>query len=249
MLTENKKINPSHVTFQNTLKEHLVGHWKMDSNVGSDIVDDSGNELHGKTKLTTLEPGKFSRSLYFDGKEKGIVTIPNNPAMNFGSNSFSLTSWVKNVGLAYPKTTLPVRQGLGCAYLPTQSGSTPGWQIGEGHQSNKMEICIRDDEDNKSESYINFNADFTHSQLLGKWTHYAVVFDREAGKVFLYINGKKQADFVDISSVTGSVGNDKPLTFGYMSGWKMHGNIDEYRLYNIALNNEQTELIFNDHRI
>ena len=221
----------------------------MDSNTGNDIVDDSGNELHGKVQLATLVPGKFSRSLFFDGTEKGIVTIPNTPVLDFGSNSFSFTAWVKNVGLEYPKTTLPVRQGLGCAYLPSQSGARPGWQIGVGHQSNKIEICIRDDQGNKAENYIDFDSDSVHSEFLGKWTHYSVVFDREAGKVFLYINGKKQTDFVDISSVTGSIGNDKPLTFGYMSGWKMHGNIDEYRLYKAALNDEQTELIFNNHRI
>ena len=220
----------------------------MDSNVDDDVVDDSGNELHGKSKLTTLVPGKFSRSLYFDGTQKGIVSVPNSPVMNFGTKSFSFTAWVKNEDLTYPKTTLPVRYGMGCSWSTSRAGWTPGWFISAGNRANKIAICIRD-KTNRAQSYIDFDADLTHSQLLGKWTHYAVVFDREAGKGFLFVNGKKQADFADISSVTGSIGNDKPLTFGYMSGWKMHGSIDEYRLYNTALNNEQVELIFNDHRV
>lgn len=224
----------------------LLGHWKFDSNIGDDVVDDSGNELHGKTKFTSLTPGKFSRSLYFDGTQKGIVTIPNNPRMNFGSGSFSFTAWVKNEDLTYPKTTLPVQYGVGCSW--SRAGWTPGWFISGGSSKDKLAVCIRD-KTNQAQSYIDFDADSTHSKLLGKWTHYGVVFDRDAGKGFLYINGKKQADFADISAVTGSIANDKPLTFGYMAGFKMHGSIDEYRLYGSALSTEQVELIFNDHRI
>ena len=97
---------------------------------------------------------------------------------------------------------------------------------------------------------IEFDDGFQQHHLLYQWAHYAVVFDRQQQeKVFLYINGKKQSDSLDISAVRGSVNNDRPLAFGYLHGWKTKGTLDEYRVYNRALRDLEVGAIFKNHLV
>jgi hypothetical protein len=80
--------------------------------------------------------------------------------------------------------------------------------------------------------------------LLGKWTHYAFVFDRVAGRVFAYINGQVQADIMDISNVVGSVNNGEQFTIGTLYGWKTDGQLDEYRMYNRAIDGAEVSMVY-----
>ena len=76
-----------------------------------------------------------------------------------------------------------------------------------------------------------------------------VVFNRLLGRIVLYINSKKQDQFIDISAVTGVINNNQPLRFGFLNGWKTKGFLDEYRIYNKALTDTEVANIYNDHRI
>ena len=76
-----------------------------------------------------------------------------------------------------------------------------------------------------------------------------VVFNRLLGKIVLYINSKKQDQFIDISAVTGVINNNQSLSFGFLYGWKTKGSLDEYRMYNKALTDTEVANIYNDHRI
>ena len=167
--------------------------------------------------------------------------------MHFGKKSFSFTAWIKINDYTYPKTSLAVRQGYGCYFGKGRQGFTPGWDIGHGHKTDQTEVCIRDQMSNIGWVYIKHDPNFAHSKLRGTWTHYAVVFNRDVGKIYLYLNGQKQADLGDISHVNGSIDNDHALDFGTLYGWKTDGNIDEYRLYNIALDDAAVSMIYNDH--
>ncbi|KAJ7321724.1 hypothetical protein OS493_034343 [Desmophyllum pertusum] len=115
----------------------------------------------------------------------------------------------------------------------------PGYQVGKQGILTGLRVfaCAYGTKKNrKVDTAIVFDNGFQPAQLIGKWVHYAVVFDREQQKkVFVYINGKKQSNTLDISAVKGSVDNNKPLEFGYLYGWKTKGTLDEYRIYNKAL--------------
>ena len=95
---------------------------------------------------------------------------------------------------------------------------------------------------------IVFDHGYQPGQLLGQWVHHAVVFDRKQQKrVFVYINGKKQSSTLDISAVKGSVDNNKALEFGTLYGWKTKGTLDEYRVYNHALDEFEVAAIYKNH--
>ena len=236
------------------MRDNLIGHWKMDEEDLGFVDDSSGNELHGKvidyssgeelhgeSKLAKVIGGKFTRGLHFAGKED-MVHIYHSPVLDFGKSSFSFSGWIKIEDYSYPMTSLAVRQGFRCHGY--KSGITPGWDIGHGLQKDKTQICIRDEHGNVARTFIKHDGKNAHSKLKGKWTHYGLVFDRSVGKAHLYLNGEKQADYADISHVTGSINNKRYLTFAYMYGWMTKGSIDEYRLFKGALTDDHMRMVF-----
>jgi hypothetical protein len=60
----------------------------------------------------------------------------------------------------------------------------------------------------------------------------------------VHINGVRQQHSLDISDVTGSVDNSEPFTLGTLYGWKTDGTLDEYRMYNRALSEEEVRLVY-----
>lgn len=226
--------------------DDLIGHWRMDEQTGNKVADDSGNENHGSAIGPVPTLSKFTRGRYFNSD--GIISIPNNNVLNFGISSFSVTGWLKILDVAYPRTTFAVKKGHGCYFGPGRQGWVPGWETAHGYKANGLRVCIRDKENRKVDKTIVFDDGYQPAQLIGKWTHYVVVFDREQQKkVFTYINGKKQSNSLDISPVQGSVDNDKALEFGVLYGWKTKGTLDEYRIYKRALNEYEVTAVFRNH--
>jgi len=225
----------------------LIGHWKMDEQSGTGVADDSGYENHG-TAINGPTPrySKFSYGRYFNSN--GIITIPNAPVLNFGGSSFSVSGWQKILDLKYPLTSFAVKKGHGCYFGKGRQGWLPGWETAHGHKSNILDICIRDDKNVMAKKNVQLDDGYQPGQLIGQWVHYVVVFDRDHHKkAFVYINGKKQSNNLDISGVVGSVDNSKDLEFGHLYGWKTKGTLDEYRIYNKALEAHEVESIFNNH--
>lgn len=225
----------------------LVGHWQMDEQSGNHVADDSGYENHGSASGPIAALSKFSYGRYFNSD--GVIDIPNVAALNFGFTSFSVSGWLKILDVTYPMTTFAVKKGNGCYYQPDREGWTPGWETGHGYRAYGLDVCIRDQENRNARSQLEFDDGFQPSQLIGQWVHHVVVFDREhQKKAFVYINGKKQSNSLDISAVEGSVDNSNSLQFGKLYGWKTKGTLDEYRVYNKALNAHEVDAIFHNHR-
>ena len=218
----------------------------MDEENGNYVDDDSGNEMHGVASTdVAVTRGKFTRGRYFDGN--GLINIPHQTVMELLKNSFTFSGWIKIQNYTYPLTTFAVIQGSGCYFPPDRKGFTSGWDIGHGFASDGTRVCIRDHLRNQVWGVISHNSDSTSNKLLGKWTHYALVFNRKIGKILLYLNGKKQNSSLDITNVKGDIINDRPLIFGQLYGWKTKGFIDEYRMYNKALTDLEVMTICNDH--
>ena len=59
-----------------------------------------------------------------------------------------------------------------------------------------------------------------------------------------FINGVRQQHSLDISTVQGSVDNDEPFTIGTLYGWHTDGTLDEYRMYDRALSDEEVRRVY-----
>ncbi|XP_068670328.1 uncharacterized protein [Montipora foliosa] len=241
------QCNPLNGCYNNRVPR-LIGHWRMDEQTGNEVADDSGLENHGSTSGVVPNLSKFSRGRFFNAS--GLITVSNSAILNFGISSFSVTGWAKILDVKYPLTTFAVRKGFGCYFGPGRAGWVPGWETAHGYQATGLRVCIRDKQNRLVDKAIAFDQGYQPAQLIGQWVHYAVVFDREnKKKVLVYVNGKKQSNTLDISTVHGSVDNTKPLEFGQLYGWKTKGTLDEYRVYNTALDDNEVTAIFQNHLV
>ena len=226
----------------------LIGHWRMDEQTGNEVADDSGHENHGSASGAVPKLSKFSRGRFFNGA--GLITVPNTAILNFGISSFSVAGWAKILDVKYPLTTFAVKKGHGCYFGPGRSGWVPGWETAHGYQATGLRVCLRDKQNRLVDKAITFDHGYQPAQLIGQWVHYTVVFDREKQKkVFVYVNGKKQSNKLDISAVEGSLDNTRPLEFGHLYGWKTKGTLDEYRAYNTTLDESEVAAIFKNHLV
>ena len=240
------QYNPRKSCYDNRVAG-LIGHWRMDEQTGNEVADDSGHENHGSAGSAVSKLSKFSRGRFFNGLS-GKITVPNAASLNFKNSSFTVVGWAKILDHTYPLTTFAVRKGFGCYFGPGRPGWVPGWETGHGYRAKGLHVCIRDKQNRKVSRVITFDNGYQPAQMLGKWVHYAVVFDRDQQKkVFVYVNGKMQSNSLDISAVQGSVDNSRPLEFGQLYGWKTKGTLDEYRLYNKALDKFEVAVIYKNH--
>jgi hypothetical protein len=220
----------------------------MDEQTGNAVDDDSGHENHATAIGGPVSArAKFTRGRYFNSA--GLISVPHSPGIDFGVSSFSISGWIKVLDVSYPRTTFAVRKGFGCYFGPGRKGWFPGWEIAHGYGANGIGVCIRDHLNNSVNVVIVHDKGYWPNQLVGKWTHYAYAFDRSAKKIRAYVNGKKQSNEADISRVTGSVNNNKNLEFGSLYGWQTKGTLDEYKLYNYALNDAEVKQLYLDHRV
>ena len=224
-----------------TPEDGQVVYLKMDEESGNVLTDSSGNENHGTTNGAVAD-GRFCRGQAFVESGSQGISIPSpadHPTLEFGTGSFSVMGWAKFDDYTYPRTSFVAKNGHGCYFGDGRDGWVPGWEIGHGFREGGSDVCIRDSDNNKARSALQYNAGSRPADLLGSWAHYAFVFDRESHRVFVYINGVQQTDTLDISAVTGSVNNDQPFTIGTLYGWKTEGQLDEYRMYNRAVDSAQ----------
>lgn len=239
---------PFNLVDRSQLESGLIGHWKMDEETGNNVDDDSGHEHHGTASGGPVPSrGKFSRGRRF--KSSGVILIPNSPKINFGQASFTMSGWLKILDVTYPLTTFAVRKGFGCYFGQGRKGWNPGWELGHGYRSTGLNVCIRDNLNKMANTHVTFDDAYQPTKMLRKWVHYACVFDRQAGKLRVYVNGKKQRQQADISHVKGSVNNNRNLEFGTLYGWKTKGTMDEYRLYNYALQDDEVKTIYLNHKV
>lgn len=238
---------------KSNLQQRLVGHWTMDEAAGDFVDDNSGNELHGTTDSTKTISGKYTRGRYIKSGllTDGYIRVSHNPIMNFGTNSFSFCGWLKTLDYGSDLSNLALQKGLYCSGKSHEKGAnvTAGWSIGEVFRGKGTKVCLRDLNKNYVHDVITHDVESYPLQLFGKWTHYAVIFDRSLHRIRLYINGKKQRNEINIGNVIGSVDNDLELVFGKAGDWRMKGMVDEFRIYNDALTTDDVMTIYKNHRV
>ncbi len=160
---------------------------------------------------------------------------------SFSLNSFTVSMWLYYRDYTYPKTFGAINKSSG-AY----TGNNVGWDFGHGYTSEGVDVALNDGT-NKIRRKLIFNVDSRPPNLLNKWSHIVYVVDRNINKVSAYINGIKQDHEIDISTIKGSLTNSSDLRIGTLYGWQTDGVIDDVRIYNRALNDNEITSIYKIH--
>ena len=220
-----------------TREADLVGWWMLGENatpaggVGDPmdtIADMSGNGNTAVGAGTRVDGVAFSP--YPDGDSlgsDGTYLAPDAPAYDFGAESFSLSFWARGAPSNYQ--ILANKRNTDPAHPFWQAEPTPG---------GGMTWNLRDGDANNSEFNIG-------GALNDQWHHFVLLRDSDAGELRGYRDGVL-AGTADAAHV-GSIATDTPLGIGAGGDGTgaYDGEVDDFRIYSVALSLEDAEAIYN----
>lgn len=221
-----------------------ISYWKFDEGAGTTAYDSIGNNNGIITGVNYLLEDQClsGKCLNFNGSGSPNINIPTSTSLNFGNENFTISAWALNRDYTYPKSNFMIKKSNQCF---TDGSNNSGFDIGHSYKSNGIDICIRDISNNYVRNTLVFDNGFYPSQLINKWTHYTFIFNRTSGKIIAYINGVKQNNELNISTVTESINSSANLTLGTMYGWQTDGIYDEVKIYSYTRTADQIKQDYN----
>jgi len=210
------------------------GWWKFDENTGTTAYDASGNGYNSQTFVgsTAYTTGKLNTALTFDGTDD-VVKVTEGTGIDFGTttDSYSVSAWFKTSTNYNVNATIVAKDdGSGAYpyYLYLDSSEQACFQIYDG--TNTPSVC--------GSTALNN----------GSWHHLIGIRDVTADKIYLYVDGVQIKSTAD--TTTATTANNDNVSFG-ASGTSytandFNGQIDDVRIYNYPLTQEQINLITND---
>lgn len=209
------------------IDETLVGHWTMDDDAGTVLMDSSGNENHADVigDINFKQVDAIGNSIYMTSTQ--YASVPANEKLDI-VNEITITGFFR-----------PQSKNTQTLVKKAVNGITDGYEIGT---SSTGVLLFRINQASNGNTYrldsISQYPDNGFSTI-----HVAATYDGNTMKI--YIDG-----ILDNSKVIGSVPiatNNLPLTIGAevegAAGYR--GWIDDVRLYNRALSDEEINDIAN----
>lgn len=211
------------------LNRGLIGYWDFEEGGGQIVKDKSGNGNHGtlgsSSSADSADPvftpgfnsaGSGGTGLKFDGVDD-YVKVDN-------STSLNPTSAITVQAFVYANSTSNYQNIIKRGW-----NSSGAWTLESG--GGKWSFGIK----NQSGSY--YNAQSACNIAVGKWQQVTGVWD--GSQVRIYVNGVLEGS----TATTGSIGINADLYMAYSSIF--NGNIDEVRIYNRALSEDEIRQLYN----
>lgn len=221
-------------------EKKLVGWWKMSETGGGTVRDSSETGLNGTMNGgmsgDDSVTGPVGKALEFDGTND-TVSFPNNSAINL--NTMTISMWIKPDEVITPTNGIILMENRA-------GGSSTNYEFvidGEGSGTSNEGVLQL--------SYYNggWRSIFsTIEPVIGEWQHLAMTIDSVTNTYAFYLNGVQTDtgtstyDLVNsFPSLTMSLGNgDDPGSSEYYDG-----QMDDVRIYNYALSEEEMEELYN----
>ena len=209
------------------LKEGLVAYYPFNGN----SIDESGTGIHGGVNGATFAPdrnGKSKSAYSFNGKS--WVELPPNEKLEFGAGDFSYYAWVK--------TSLDnIKSSVTSTVISEDSNNGPLRMLVFASDGTLI-FGARDD------ANINIRIESTGSIADSKW--HQIVGIRKGAHFSLAVDGKIVA--VEENEKAGSSDVGVPVWIGARvdsaSKNPFVGLIDDVRIYNRALSEEQVKALY-----
>jgi hypothetical protein len=220
--TSGKELPGLPTSFESTVVDgftggfgRMVGHWAFDD----DTEDDSGNGNHGTlVGNPAFTDGRLGRALRLAAGQRFEVHRRLFP----DSSEFSVAFWARLDSI--PTATTAFLNGGGLAvYL--QSGYL---QLRVG-QSDPLV-------DQNTSAQTNGLGGIDLARHVGQWTHLTIVYSAPARLVHYYVNGERQG-YQQYSERT-------PAEMGQMVISNVAGTLDDVRIFDYRLSNEDVKAIY-----
>ena len=209
----------------------LVAYWRFDEGDGDATADSSGSGCDGDVNAEWVA-GRVGKALSFSGRRGHNVQVEDNPALRFGTSSFSISCWLKPETLDGPK---------GYRRLIEKAGFPNSWWNIDIQRDGRVQMEMGDAKGRPGTTTS------TGSIASGKWLHLAVVVDRAAATTTYYFNGMRDsarpipAEFAAALDVPG-----KPLVLGAQT-WPFIGDLDEVRIHKRPLSVSEVKAFAEPH--
>lgn len=214
---------------QATPADGLVAYWPFDGNA----IDETGNGndgiVHGAT-LTEDRCGRPSSAYSFDGVDD-YIEVPHDPSLNFGTGDFTVCCWVQLAQL--PQFGRIVGK-MGAERTGSTHGDGYGYVLTIAQDGHPFA--------NVSEAGVGPAVHSYASLGTGTWHFLAAV--RRGGILSLFVDGEWKAEVVNANDTNSesTVGIGAKLAPGD-ERW-LNGLIDDLRIYNRALGEEEIAALF-----
>ncbi len=206
----------------------LLLHWSFDRGQGTSVEDTSPNDLDG-TVSADWAPAPGGHAVSLDGTSQKIVSVQLSEDKRFGKNSWTFSAMVKplqftidapqNQRRIFAFGTYPA------AYLVIDIGGTGRLMC---------HFCHKD----ANGKLITTGGSSSIALARGKWSHIALVCNRETRKIWMYINGYAPQAVSMNPAFEGDFVLGGGLTVG--SGWHNYmGLVDEVNVYRRALDKNE----------
>lgn len=202
-----------------------VGHWSLDGNANDSSVYGNNGTVTGAT-LTTDRKGNANSAYDFNGS--AVISVADSNVLDFNaSQSFSISLWYKfPAGTINPYWSLGKGNGYsgtgyGIAHWTEGNPVAPAFYIGGGG--------------------VNRAVDASGIQR-SSWGHVVYVVNRSQQTMQSYTNSTA-LPAVSISGV-GTLENSDPLLIGGMTANRYRGAIDEIRIYDKVLSNDEVKQLY-----
>jgi len=230
----------THVNFQLAKGGNLVGLWHFDGETGTTAADSSGYDNQGTLINNPVwVSGIIGNALEFNGIDSYVV-CGKDPNFDLGlsGDSFTLKAWVK------PNQASPSDWGAVIAKDGITTNNDRNYWFGQNKATPGIYFGTRNEADNGLAHWS------TNDGLIaGAWNHIAVIWDRTANDVILYINGTVKSWNVE----DGGAPFDIPSAYdtnvsiglsGDINAFPFNGAIDEVGIYNRALSAVEIKTIY-----
>ena len=218
-----------------SLQKGLVGHWTMsqDSLKGSLLADKTPYEndgtIYGAT-FTTDRKGQANKAMSFDGND--YIDCGNDESLNFGTGDFSTSLWVKSNGHEDKGSKFNMILSKGAI---VDDGHIPGYAISI-YKDDKPLFQVNNAENTcaKGDNMIN---DGLYHHLVGV---------KNGTNLKLYVDNV-------LSNIQGTQNNSCSNIDIFLIGKSLYsnrefnGSIDDVRIYNRALSQEEITLLYNSY--
>jgi len=207
-----------------------LGYWKFDEGFGDTAYDDGFGDNDGdlagtcpgdSTCPTWTNSGKFGKALSFDGSDD-YVDLGQSSSFDIGDGDFTISVWAKPNAISTGWT--------GFVYLG-QAGSSNGHL---GFDPNNYFSGGTGDGSTWQTHQTNYTIDTN-------WHHY--LMKRESDRIYFYVDGNYISDYAHSYTPTSL---DENAWIGQgTSSEEYNGLIDEVKIYNYALTEDEVRLDYN----
>jgi len=174
----------------------------------------------------------------FDGRTE-YINIPDQPFLNFGTNNFSVSAWLKTASRSGIEVIFDKR-------IET-SGPVQGYVVATYNGNLLLQLA-----DGNGQGWTNYISSIFIAD--GQWHHVAITVNRQKPDgIRYYLDGNEASQPADPTGRRGSLSNSKPLVIGRRSdnpSWPGYftGSLSDIKLFRLILTPQQIEQLATEKR-